>query len=211
HRHPTVPRDRTRRPRRRRPPRHRPGAAKDRAALIRRPHFRRGGRSARRRPVRRSRTARGRTARGRSARTFGGERERPAALGPAAFTARLAEGLSAAGHATTADQAASGLAAGRIRHKEWKAAHESVNGGPVPEIDPVTFWAELVGPELPGDPDAVAAWLHAEAHRLMYDYSRVKSARTLRPGIVELLRTAGDLGIPVGIVSNTVSGRGIRS
>src|SRR5699024_2450118 len=81
-----------------------------------------------------------------------------------------------------------------IRHKEWKAAHESVDGGPVPEIDPVTFWAELVGPELPGDPDAVAAWLHAEAHRLMYDYSRVKSARTLRPGIVELLRTAGDLG-----------------
>ena len=135
----------------------------------------------------------------------------PDELGLAAFTARLAEGLSAAGHATTADQAASGLAAGRIRHKEWKAAHESVNGGPVPEIDPVTFWAELVGPELPGDPDAVAAWLHAEAHRLMYDYSRVKSARTLRPGIVELLRTAGDLGIPVGIVSNTVSGRGIRS
>ena len=135
----------------------------------------------------------------------------PDELGLAAFTARLAEGLSAAGHATTADQAASGLASGRIRHKEWKAAHESVNGGPVPEIDPVTFWAELVGPELPGDPDAVAAWLHAEAHRLMYDYSRVKSARTPRPGIVELLRTAGELGIPVGIVSNTVSGRGIRS
>src|SRR5699024_1473549 len=135
----------------------------------------------------------------------------PDELGLAAFTARLAEGLSPAGHATTADQAASGLAAGRSRHKEWTAAHESVGGGPVPEIDPVTFWAELVGPDLPGDPDAVAAWLHAEAHRLMYDYSRVKSERTLRPGIVELLRTAGDLGIPVGIVSNTVSGRGIRS
>src|SRR5699024_713298 len=38
----------------------------------------------------------------------------PDELGLAAFTARLAEGLSAAGHATTADQAASGLAAGRI-------------------------------------------------------------------------------------------------
>ena len=135
----------------------------------------------------------------------------PDEAGLATFTARLAEGLSAAGHAITAEQAAAGLAAGRIRHKEWKAAHESVTGGPVPEIDPVTFWAELVGPELPGDPDAVAAWLHAEAHRLMYEFAQVKSARTLRPGIVELLRTAGDLEIPVGIVSNTVSGRGIRS
>src|SRR5699024_10518344 len=105
----------------------------------------------------------------------GGSNYAPDALRLAAFTARRAEGLGAAGHATTADQAASGLAAGRIRHKEWKAAHESVRGGPVPEIDPVTFWAELVGPELPGDPDAVAAWLHSEAHRLMYDYSRVKS------------------------------------
>src|SRR5699024_1652623 len=135
----------------------------------------------------------------------------PDELGLATFAARLAEGLSAAGHATTADQAATGLAAGRIRHKEWKAAHESVTGGPVPEIDPITFWAELVGPELPGDPCAAAAWVHAEGHRLMYDFSRVKSARTLRPGIMVLLHTARDLGVPVGIVSNTVSGRGIRS
>ncbi|WP_152345744.1 HAD family hydrolase [Brevibacterium sp. CFH 10365] len=135
----------------------------------------------------------------------------PDELGLATFTARLADGLTAAGHLTTVDQAASGLAAGRIRHKEWKDAHESVIGGPVPEIDPITFWAELVGPGLPGDPDAVAAWLHAEAHRLMYDFARVKSARTLRPGIVELLHSARDLGIPVGIVSNTVSGRAVRS
>src|SRR5699024_9193615 len=45
----------------------------------------------------------------------------------------------------------------------------------------------------------------------IYDYSRVKSERTLQPGILELLSTARDLAIPLGLKSNTLSGRGNRS
>src|SRR5699024_11986689 len=37
------------------------------------------------------------------------------------------------------------------------------------------------------------------------------SEHTLRPGLVELLDTAADLGVPVGIVSNAHSGRAHRA
>lgn len=126
-----------------------------------------------------------------------------------AFAERFADGLSGAGHPTSARDAMRALEEGRRRHKEWKAANEGAGGEPIREVDPITFWVELVGPGLPGG-DSMLAWLHAEAHPLMYDYARAKSARTLRSGVVELLRAARESGVPVGVVSNTVSGRAVR-
>ncbi|MFD1717647.1 HAD family hydrolase [Georgenia deserti] len=127
------------------------------------------------------------------------------------FAALLAGRLTAAGHPTSPREAARALAAARRGHKQWKQAHETTRDGVVPEIDPATFWADLVAPALPGLPEAVAAWMRAESHDLMYFYARAKSVRTIRPGVAALLERAARAGVPVGIVSNTVSGRAVRA
>ncbi|WP_402462684.1 HAD family hydrolase [Isoptericola aurantiacus] len=130
------------------------------------------------------------------------------------FAAQLATRLTAAGYPTGADEALDVLTAARAAHKTWKAAHEagtaSDDGTTVPEIDAPTFWVELVGPQLAHHGPGVRHWLRAEAHALMVGYARTKSVPTVRPGVRELLVTASDAGVPVGVVSNTVCGRAVR-
>ncbi|WP_265522416.1 HAD family hydrolase [Oerskovia flava] len=106
---------------------------------------------------------------------------------------------------------AAAVAAGRGRYRAWKAEH--ADGDVVPEIDPATFWVDLVGGELaaaglagPGTPDL----LRAEAHALMLGHARAKSRASLRPGVRDVLELAREHGVPVAVVSNTVCGRAVR-
>ncbi|WP_407319252.1 HAD family hydrolase [Isoptericola halotolerans] len=124
------------------------------------------------------------------------------------FAARLAAGLSAAGYPTATDEAVDVLDRARAAHRAWKNDHDG--GTTVPEIDAPTFWVQLVGPLLDRHGPGVRHWLRAEAHALMVDYARTKSTPTVRPGVHELLTAAGDAGVPVAVVSNTVCGRAVR-
>ncbi|MEK8226005.1 HAD family hydrolase [Oerskovia sp. M15] len=82
--------------------------------------------------------------------------------------------------------------------------------GVVEEIDPTTFWVELVGPALAHLGDGIGDWLRAEAYALVLEYARSKSLPTLRPGVREVLEAARAGGVPVAVVSNTVCGRAVR-
>ncbi|RPF21776.1 HAD family hydrolase [Myceligenerans xiligouense] len=144
------------------------------------------------------------------------------------FAESLATRLTRAGYPLTPDRAVAALDDIRAAHKSWKARHEAppsagradqdgrADEAFVPEIDATTFWVELGGPVLAGmlDGDAPAdglrCWLRAEAHSLMVAWARAKSVPAVRPGVHELLRAARAAGVPVAVVSNTVSGRAVR-
>lgn len=123
------------------------------------------------------------------------------------FAVALAGRLRAAGHDVTDTAMVSAIEAARFRHKQWKAGTDQNDDGIVPEISAREFWGELMGADL--DP-GVRAWLVAESTQLSHDYSLIKSRAHLRPGVHELVGVAGELGIRLAIVSNTVSGRAVR-
>lgn len=66
------------------------------------------------------------------------------------------------------------------------------------------FWGDFVA----GDwPKAAHAVVVAEAYELCRKMGHMKSIRTLRRGMLELLDVADAAGVPVGIVSNALSGQ----
>ncbi|WP_256837909.1 HAD family hydrolase [Ornithinimicrobium faecis] len=77
----------------------------------------------------------------------------------------------------------------------------------VPQPGPATLWADHVGADAP---ERVRAVLRAHAHDLMHRWYTVKAEHILRQGMRALLELCRDQGIPVVLVSNTVSGRGVR-
>lgn len=87
------------------------------------------------------------------------------------------------------------------------AKHQLDDAESVPQPAPEVFWVEHVGA---GMPARVHAVLRAHAHDLMHRWYAVKAQHALRPGIRELLEFCRSRGIPVVMVSNTVSGRGVR-
>ena len=75
------------------------------------------------------------------------------------------------------------------------------------EIDPAVLWGDLVGQDLP---ETLRAVLRIEGPQLSLALHRAKSHPEPRPGAVELIRWCAENGVVVGIVSNTISGRGVR-
>lgn len=128
----------------------------------------------------------------------------------AAFTAWLAGLLSGPETALDAAEVERLLAQARATHRAWKSEARrrfDEDGAALPEADPVLFWSEWFGAALSPRRRAV---LRAEAHDVMARYGRAKSRRALREGVRELLETCRDAGMPVVVVSNTVSGRAVR-
>ncbi|MGY5766454.1 HAD-IIIA family hydrolase [Brachybacterium sp. DNPG3] len=106
------------------------------------------------------------------------------------------------------------LAEGWERHRARKRSGDAgarVDGGALPvahaEVDPAVLWGDLIGAELP---DSLRAALRIEAPRLSLALHRAKSLPAPRPGALELIRWCRERGIVVGIVSNTISGAGVR-
>jgi len=124
-----------------------------------------------------------------------------------AFAADTAAQLRAAGYDADTALVLRAVQAGRAAQKSWKA--DGARRGHA-EIDPVTFWVDLVGPDLADLGPGVDAWLRSEAHPLMRGYGRAKSRAELRPGVRELLEAAQARGIRTAVVSNTVNGRAVR-
>ncbi|MFI9531230.1 HAD family hydrolase [Micromonospora rosaria] len=135
--------------------------------------------------------------------------------GRRAFAHHLAAGLRRAGWHLADTDAEDVVAETIAAHKRWKKTrHAQAEDGTVPEIDPRTYWVDLAGPlveaRIVGETTGVRSWLRAEAHALSIAWGRAKSVSTVRPGVVELCEAAHAAGVPIGIVSNTVSGRGVR-
>ncbi|WP_010524995.1 HAD family hydrolase [Nesterenkonia sp. F] len=94
------------------------------------------------------------------------------------------------------------LTAARAEHKSAKRRD------PLQEISPRTFWHAWFGAELSARRRALLA---AEATDLMARWGAAKSRRLLRRGVRALLEECFQAGRPVVVVSNTVSGRSVRS
>ncbi|MGO1286245.1 MAG: HAD-IA family hydrolase [Brachybacterium sp.] len=106
----------------------------------------------------------------------------------------------------TAERAA---AEGWDRHRTRKRARDA-SADPAhrhEEIDPAMLWGDLVGADLPAP---LRAALRLEAPQLSLALHRNKNLPAPRPGALELIRWCQEQGIVVGIVSNTISGRGVR-
>lgn len=127
----------------------------------------------------------------------------PAAQRRFGFT--LATRMRAAGLPGDDSTIVTAIETAKFRHHQWKDRADAAEG--VPEISPREFWCDLVGADL--GPDETA-WLRAEAAELSFEYAAIKSSTSIRPGVRELLDRARSAGIPVGIVSNTLSGRAVR-
>ncbi|WP_084129041.1 HAD-IA family hydrolase [Demequina sp. NBRC 110055] len=88
--------------------------------------------------------------------------------------------------------------------REHRAA---AKGDSLCETSPHEFWVEHFGRDLDSRARAVLA---AECHDLMHRYGRAKSRRVLRDGVRESLEECRAQGMPVVVVSNTLSGRAVR-
>lgn len=128
----------------------------------------------------------------------------------AAFGAHLARLLDGPDGRVDVERALALVAEGRARHREFKRIARAAldEGGANREIDPVELWRDYVGAPLTQRQRAV---LRAEAHDLTYRLGRAKSRRRLREGVRELLEHCHDAGMPVVVVSNTISGRAVRA
>ncbi|WP_156156159.1 HAD family hydrolase [Demequina maris] len=108
--------------------------------------------------------------------------------------------LSTAEAPLTADAAVAMIRGARERRAERK-------DGSLAETTPFEFWVECFGADLD---DRARAILTAEAVDLMHRYGRAKSRRTLRAGVAEAMQLARAMGMPIVVVSNTLSGRAVR-
>lgn len=115
------------------------------------------------------------------------------------------------GDVVTASEVREAIDSARAVHKKLKTAwNEAFLAGSrtdIPEQQPTEFWAtvnEFLGV-------VNAAWFRAEAHDLTVRFARAKTSRTLRPGIPELFETCRENGMAIIVVSNTISGRTVRS
>lgn len=113
---------------------------------------------------------------------------------------------SRAGHQINLADALDALEHGRAANKARKKAQE--DQGHFKEVAAPEFWGDLVGSQFP---PAVQTLLRIESADLMVRYYLTKSDYQLRAGARELLEYCAAEDITVVIVSNTVSGRGVRA
>ena len=113
------------------------------------------------------------------------------------------------GHPIDLETAERAAAEGWDRHRARKRARDA-SADPAhrhEEIDPAMLWGDLVGAGLPAP---LRAALRLEGAQLSLLLHRNKNLPAPRPGALELIRWCHENGIVVGIVSNTISGRGVR-
>lgn len=124
----------------------------------------------------------------------------------AAQIVALSERIGSPIDPATAERAA---AEGWERHRARKRARDAAaDQAPLhEEIEPAMLWGDLVGAELPAP---LRAALRLEAPQLSLTLHRFKNLPAPRPGALELIRWCHQQGIVVGIVSNTISGQGVR-
>lgn len=91
--------------------------------------------------------------------------------------------------------------------KQEKLDRYRAGAAPLREVTHREFWLR-VADHLPGD---WQSWFHAEADDLAARYGDAKSVRTMRPGMDAFLARCTEAGVPVVVVSNTVSGRAVRA
>lgn len=126
--------------------------------------------------------------------------------GPEAMAEHVAAVLVRAGHRRTPAELLPVLRGGKKALKDWKNA-ASRRLAPE-ELDHRTIWREFYGsPLTPAEREVLAG----SAGQLQETMTRTLTDHTVRPGVRELLDTARDLGVPVGIVSNAHSGRAHRA
>ncbi|MCT1910427.1 HAD-IA family hydrolase [Brachybacterium paraconglomeratum] len=118
------------------------------------------------------------------------------------------------GHPIDLETAARAVAEGWERHRARKRARDTrdldASADPAhrhDEIDPAVLWGDLVGEGLP---EPLRAALRLDGAQFSLALHRAKSVPAPRPGALELIRWCREQGIVVGIVSNTISGRGVR-
>ena len=118
------------------------------------------------------------------------------------------------GHPIDLETAARAVAEGWERHRARKRARDTrdLDASADPshrhdEIDPAVLWGDLVGEGLP---EPLRAALRLDGAQFSLALHRAKSVPAPRPGALELIRWCREQGIVVGIVSNTISGRGVR-
>jgi HAD superfamily hydrolase (TIGR01509 family) len=138
---------------------------------------------------------------------FGGvvfqTRERPG--GRTAAAAHLRDVLARAGHDVGADVLRASLDAGLAALRDWKNA---AGRRPAPaELDHRTVWTDFLASDLD---DHVREALAASAGPLLADLAPLLGDYEVRPGVRDLLDAARALGVGVGMVSNTHSGRSHR-
>ncbi|GII98854.1 HAD superfamily hydrolase (TIGR01509 family)/HAD superfamily hydrolase (TIGR01549 family) [Sediminihabitans luteus] len=130
--------------------------------------------------------------------------KRPEALRGVA--AELADELARAGHDVPADRLHDVLAGGLRALKDWKnAASRRLEPA---ELDHRTIVREFLCSPLPAPQREVLA---GSAGSILQRLTAELSEHVVRPGILELLRTAQELGVRLGIVSNAHSGRAHRA
>jgi HAD superfamily hydrolase (TIGR01662 family) len=114
------------------------------------------------------------------------------------------------GHLITLEAATAAMRDGWERHRARKRSRDVLTDPDhrFDEVDPAVLWGDLVGADLP---EPVRAAMRLEAAQLSYLLHRTKGTPSPREGALELVRWARAQGIVVGIVSNTISGRGVRA
>lgn len=110
------------------------------------------------------------------------------------------------GHPIDLETAERAAAEGWDRHRARKRARDA-SAHRHEEIDPAMLWGDLAGDGLPAP---LRAALRLEGAQLSLLLHRNKNLPAPRPGALELIRWCHENGIVVGIVSNTISGRGVR-
>lgn len=107
------------------------------------------------------------------------------------------------------EEASAAIAAGWERHRARKRERDAMTDPAHrhEEVDPGVLWGDLIGRDLP---DPLRAALRIEARELSHLLHRTKGVMRPRPGALELIRWCEEHGVVVGIVSNTISGRGVR-
>ncbi|MCX0276178.1 HAD family hydrolase [Brevibacterium sp. CS2] len=131
--------------------------------------------------------------------------DRDAVMGQA-----LVELSQRCGHPITLEAASAAMRDGWERHRARKRSRDVLTDPAhrFDEVDPAVLWGDLVGADLP---EPVRAAMRLEAAELSYLLHRTKGTPSPREGALELVRWAHAQGIVVGIVSNTISGRGVRA
>lgn len=134
---------------------------------------------------------------------FGGvvfeTRKRPEGLRDAA--ALVCTELRRAGHALDPERVHASLAAGLAALRHWK--HAMSRTREPAELTHRALWEDFL---LADQPASIRARAAGDALHLMAAINPLLNDHEVRPGVRDLLSTARDLGIPVGIVSNAHSG-----
>src|SRR5699024_1473550 len=121
--------------------------------------------------------------------------------------ARIAAQLLArAGHHRSPDELASVFAAGGVALRDWKNSQSRLLEPT--ELAHRPIWRAFHAAPLPAAEREV---LIGHAGELQRELTIRSSEHTLRPGLVEPLDTAAELGVPVGIVAGAHSGRAPRA